>query len=212
MFQESADLNRHSVLSAKLNPGTGSHRQSSGAYLWGGNWTPKITCGNWYRLCGAALKSDTSSWGNLQGLQRRLFHLILWWSSINVSEPTLGVVGYDAFPTEANEEDVCCAVPYSTSTELHVPKHLYLKQHCKGQPAELLYVAPILLNQTARFTMSFSLMMRGHPTARCLLLVSPLFILFAENSTTRKTYQSCCFANTHSESSGYFNLPTLKFA
>ncbi|GFV51073.1 hypothetical protein TNCV_4743501 [Trichonephila clavipes] len=30
------------MLSAKLNPGTGSHRQSSGASLWGGNCASKL--------------------------------------------------------------------------------------------------------------------------------------------------------------------------
>ncbi|GFW47754.1 hypothetical protein TNCV_2829421 [Trichonephila clavipes] len=41
----------------------GSHRQSSGAFLWEGNWASKLLGGNWYRLYGAALKSDTSPWG-----------------------------------------------------------------------------------------------------------------------------------------------------
>ncbi|GFU60736.1 hypothetical protein TNCV_2754861 [Trichonephila clavipes] len=47
------------VLSAKLNPSTGLHRQSSGISPLG----VKITCGNWYRLYDATLKSDTSFWG-----------------------------------------------------------------------------------------------------------------------------------------------------
>ncbi|GFV76033.1 uncharacterized protein TNCV_1456301 [Trichonephila clavipes] len=50
--------------------------------------------------------------------------------SHNVFEPTLGVVGNDAWSTEAYEWEVCCSVPYPTvSTELCVPKHFHLL-HC----------------------------------------------------------------------------------
>ncbi|GFV41392.1 hypothetical protein TNCV_1302521, partial [Trichonephila clavipes] len=49
------------VLSAKLNPSTSSHRQSSGASFWGGNWVPKLLGANCIHLYDAAVKADTSS-------------------------------------------------------------------------------------------------------------------------------------------------------
>ncbi|GFV26654.1 hypothetical protein TNCV_4059751 [Trichonephila clavipes] len=39
---------------------TSSHRQSSGASLWGGNWTLKLLAAIGIRLYGAALNRDTS--------------------------------------------------------------------------------------------------------------------------------------------------------
>ncbi|GFU36265.1 hypothetical protein TNCV_559071 [Trichonephila clavipes] len=49
------------MLSAKLNPGAGTHRQSSDAFLCGGNWASKLLAAIGIRLFGAALKRDTSS-------------------------------------------------------------------------------------------------------------------------------------------------------
>ncbi|GFV46946.1 hypothetical protein TNCV_3033431 [Trichonephila clavipes] len=48
---------------ANLNNSThiGSHRQSSGAFLGGGNWTSKLPAAIRIRLYGAALKSDITS-------------------------------------------------------------------------------------------------------------------------------------------------------
>ncbi|GFX08028.1 hypothetical protein TNCV_1237091 [Trichonephila clavipes] len=46
------------MLSEKLNSLQISHRHSSGASLWRRNWASKLLA-----VIGAALKSDTSSWG-----------------------------------------------------------------------------------------------------------------------------------------------------
>ncbi|GFW23907.1 transposable element Tcb2 transposase [Trichonephila clavipes] len=57
------------VISAKLNPSTGSHRQSSGASLYGENWASKLPAVIGIHLYGAALKRDISFRGMYQDLE-----------------------------------------------------------------------------------------------------------------------------------------------
>ncbi|GFS77797.1 hypothetical protein TNCV_553701 [Trichonephila clavipes] len=55
------------------------------------------------------------------------------WSNLNVSEPTLGVVGNGAWATEAREWDLCYASPYSTvPAKMYVSKYLHLDLQCAG--------------------------------------------------------------------------------
>ncbi|GFX47584.1 histone-lysine N-methyltransferase SETMAR [Trichonephila clavipes] len=63
------------MLSAKLNPSTGSHRQSSGASLKGGNWASKLPATIGMPI-GCRTKKRYQLMGNVLGLQRRgvVFH------------------------------------------------------------------------------------------------------------------------------------------
>ncbi|GFW99786.1 uncharacterized protein TNCV_3420151 [Trichonephila clavipes] len=78
------------------------------------------------------------------------------------------------------------------SSELNVPKHTWTCIILGCQLSH--YLEPILLYSVGQFPIPFSLMMRGRPTARCLLLVSPVFILFAQMLKTAEPKQSISYA------------------
>ncbi|GFW43261.1 hypothetical protein TNCV_1350241 [Trichonephila clavipes] len=98
------------------------------------------------------------------------------WSSLNVYELTIDVVGNDAWSTKG-EWNVCFTAPYRTmSAELYIPKdfHINLHRNELSTKSDADFILPSDTISDVLFVK-----MCGRSTVRRLLLVSPLFIHFA---------------------------------
>ncbi|GFU40037.1 transient receptor potential cation channel subfamily M member 3 [Trichonephila clavipes] len=164
------------VLSAKLNPSTGSHHQSSGVSLKGGNWASKLSAAIGIRLNGATLKRDTSFRGmyKVSNIKRNFIETDLNWliekttsmeNFVSSQELSLNAMGmYCTDPSAAERKAKVLLTFWATYTNrILLAKTLW--KHA-DQPIHLALVLSMMIERLTLYVTDTSLKVEMEESSR----------------------------------------------